>query len=52
MTTTLPAPTARPGLPRPLWERGDLFREAVYPEGLGPLEDEDPEGEGDDDGRW
>jgi hypothetical protein len=41
MTTTAPAPPARPIVPRPLWERRDLFQEPAYPEGLGPLEDED-----------
>ncbi|NUQ95832.1 MAG: hypothetical protein HOY79_04485 [Streptomyces sp.] len=51
-TTTLPAvrlnrptPPGRPILPRPLWERHQLFQEPVYPDGLGPLEDD----EGDED---
>lgn len=45
MTTTLPTPApARPIVPRPLWERGDLFREPAYPDGFGPLEDDDEDG--------
>lgn len=43
-TTTPPAPAAapaRPIVPRPLWERHDLFQEPAYPEGLGLLEDDD-----------
>jgi len=41
-TPTAPAP-ARPIVPRPLWERSDLFREPAYPEGSEPLEDEGEE---------
>jgi hypothetical protein len=44
MTTTLPAPPpARQIVPRPLWERGDLFQEPAFPEGLVLIEDEDDE---------
>lgn len=52
MTTTTQPPArpparaaapARPILPRPLWERHDLFQEPQYPDGLGPLEDDDDE---------
>lgn len=54
MTTTLSAPPlpVRPIVPRPLWERRELFQEPAYAEGFGPLEDEDDEGEGGDDGKW
>jgi hypothetical protein len=45
MTTTAPAPPARPIIPRPLWERGDLFQEPAYASGLELLEDDDPEDE-------
>jgi len=52
-TTTVPAdrlsglrPPARTIVPRPLWQRDQLFQEPQYPEALG-LEDED---EGDDEG--
>lgn len=46
--TTIQAPApARPIVPRPLWERRDLFQEPVYPDGLelseGDSEDEDGE---------
>lgn len=46
--TTTPAPPTRPIVPRPLWERHQLFQEPDLPEGLGVLEDEadDPQ-EGD-----
>lgn len=52
-TTTLPpnrlpgalAP-ARPIVPRPLWERHDLFQEPQYPDGLGLAEDEEDEEDG------
>lgn len=44
-TTTPPRPPARPVRVRPLWERADLFREPVYPEGTEPLEDDGDEGE-------
>jgi hypothetical protein len=40
MTTTTPVPPARPIVPRPLWERGDLFREPAWPDGTEPLEDD------------
>jgi hypothetical protein len=42
MTTTVTAPPApvRPIVPRPLWERHDLFREPDFPAGVG-LSDED-----------
>lgn len=43
-TTTPPARTvapARPIVPRPLWERHQLFQEPVLPEGLGLIEDDD-----------
>lgn len=46
MTTTIPARTpapVRPIVPRPLWERGQLFQEPDFPEGLDLLEDEDDE---------
>lgn len=50
-TTTLPPhrlpgtlPPARPIVPRPLWERHDLFQEPRFPEGLEPG-DEDEDGE-------
>lgn len=54
-TTTLPpnclpgalAP-ARPIVPRPLWERHDLFQEPQFPDGLGPLEGEGEPDEDDD----
>lgn len=46
-TTTLPVdrlPGAlapgRPIVPRPLWERSDLFQEPQFPEGLGLEEDD------------
>lgn len=45
MTTTIPAPPARPITPRPLWERRDLFQEPAYAEGFGPLDDEDDDPE-------
>lgn len=51
-TTTLPAnrvpgalAPARPIIPRPLWERHQLFQEPQYPDGLEPLEDDEDEGE-------
>jgi hypothetical protein len=47
-TATAPIPPARPIVPRPLWERHTLFQEPAYPEGIGQLED-DAE---DDDGEW
>ncbi|WP_399559541.1 hypothetical protein OIA45_48900 (plasmid) [Streptomyces chartreusis] len=41
---TIPAAApARPVVPRPLWEARHLFQEPVYPEGFGPLEDDDDE---------
>jgi hypothetical protein len=49
MTTTTPparaATPARPITPRPLWERHQLFREPAYPEGLGPIEDDEDDNE-------
>lgn len=43
-TTTLQAPVpSRPIVPRPLWERSDLFQEPVYAEGMQLLEDDDEE---------
>lgn len=45
MTTTAPAPPARPIVPRPLWERHQLFQEPALPDGLELLEDDDPEDE-------
>jgi hypothetical protein len=52
MTTTAQPPArasepAWPIVPRPLWERHDLFQEPVYAAGLEPLEDdsEDEDGE-------
>jgi len=48
MTVTIPAPApARPIVPRPLWERRDLFQEPAYAEAFGPLEDEDDDLEDD-----
>lgn len=46
MTTTTPsAPApARPIVPRPLWERHQLFQEPAWPEGLALLEDDEDEG--------
>ena len=52
-TTTLPpnrlpgalAP-ARPIVPKPLWERHDLFQEPQYPDGIGLAEDDQDDGEG------
>lgn len=52
-TTTVPtgrppraAAPARPIVPRPLWERHQLFQEPQYPAGLEPMEDdEDGDGE-------
>jgi len=43
MTTS--TPSAQPVRVRPLWERGDLFREPVWPDGSEPVEDDDPEGD-------
>ena len=39
------AAPARPILPRPLWERHDLFQEPHYPDGLEPAEDGEDDGE-------
>ena len=44
-TPTAPAP-ARPIVPRPLWERHQLFQEPSWPEGYEALEDAGEEGEG------
>jgi hypothetical protein len=49
MTTTTPparpAAPVRPIVPRPLWERHQLFQEPHYPEGLEPAEnEEEPDG--------
>ena len=50
MTTTTPptarmavraAAPARPIVPRPLWERHQLFQEPQYPDGIGLAEDDE-----------
>jgi hypothetical protein len=41
MTTTTPVPPARPIVPRPLWERHQLFQEPDIPDGVEPPEDDD-----------
>ena len=53
-TTTLPAnrlpgalAPARPIVPRPLWERHDLFQEPRFAEGLALLEEDDTEDDSD-----
>jgi hypothetical protein len=38
---------ARPIVPRPLWERHQLFQEPAYAEGLALLEDDDTEDDSD-----
>lgn len=48
MTTATNPPAcapAQPIVPRPLWERHQLFQEPHYPEGLAPLEDEEDDGD-------
>lgn len=51
-TTTVPATRvpgalapARPIRPRPLWERDDLFKAPVFPDGLTLIEDDDEDDE-------
>jgi len=40
-------PPAQPVRVRPLWERSELFREPVYPDGLTLLEDDEDDESGD-----
>lgn len=46
MHAPAPAPS-RPIVPRPLWERHDLFREPQYPDGQPYGNDDDLEDDGD-----